>query len=109
MIKLALLFLLPALILSGCKSSVIESRPDSPRIQFSYSNSQKAHVKLTVENMYNSIVANLQEEDMPAGTHGINFSIKNITSGSYYFIMEAKGIDNNYYEKSVQNFSVVLK
>lgn len=109
MVKLALPFLLLALLLSGCKSSVIESRPASPRMQFSFSNSQKAHVKLTVENMYNSVVASLLEEDMPAGDHLINFRIENITSGSYYFIMEAKGIDNNYYEKSTQNFNVVMQ
>jgi len=106
--KLVRPFLFLSLLLAGCKSSVIESRPTSPFLQIEFSITQKAHVKLTVENMYNTVVATPVDMDLPAGNHSVNFKITNLTSGVYYYIMEAKGIDNIYYEKSTSNFTVAL-
>lgn len=105
--KLLLPLLLLILLLSGCKSSVLESRPLSPYITFTFEIKQKAHVKATVENMYNSIVATPVDTELPAGNHSVTFKINNITGGVYYYIMEAKGIDNNYYEKTTQKFIAV--
>lgn len=101
--KLKYFLLLALFIFSGCKSSIL----DDPSTVISYSIPERSHVKLTVENSYNTIIAILVNEEMNSGTYMINFITDNLAEGIYFYTLEAKGIENNSYYKNTRNLLLV--
>lgn len=92
------------LFVMGCRSSILED----PTMTISYSLGQRAHVLLTVENSYNTVVATPVNEDQAPGAHSATFNADSLPEGIYFYTLECKGIGNNYYFKSTNNL-ILLK
>lgn len=92
------------LFIVGCRSTILED----PTMTISYSLVQRAHVLLTVENSYNTVVATLVNADQAPGTYSATFNADSFPEGIYFYTLECKGIGNNYYFKSTKNM-ILLK
>lgn len=101
--KYTFLVLLLAALLGGCRSSIL----DDPSMQISYQISQKAHVKIIVENSYNTVVATLLDSPREAGIGKVTFNPPGLLEGVYYYTVEAKGIDNAYYYKETKAMLII--
>ena len=73
-------------ILIGCNSSIL----DDPAAVIPFSVPEPAHVKVTVENSYNTIIAILVDDDLPAGTFSAQLDISSLAEGMYFYIIEIK-------------------
>jgi len=102
--KHPLQFLACLLFVVGCRSTILED----PTTTISYSLDQRAHVLLTVENSYNTVVTTLVNEDQTPGTHSATFNAESLPEGIYFYTLECKGIGNNYYLKLTKNI-ILLK
>jgi len=90
--KLYVLFIVLIFFFLSCNSSIV----DDPSTVISFSTPRSAHVKLTVENSYNTVVDILINEQMPAGRHTVQFNASNLAEGLYYCIIEVRyddGVD----------------
>jgi len=63
--------------------------PFNPHTQISFSVPQKGKVIITVYNVLGQKVACLLNKDMPAGKHKVKFSAHNLSSGVYYYKLQA--------------------
>lgn len=81
--KLLLLF---TLLIFGCNSSIL----DDPSTTIKYSIPEPAHVKLSVENSYNTLIKILVNTNLPAGSFNANFDSSNLAEGIYFYILEIK-------------------
>jgi hypothetical protein len=89
------LFLAVSLLI-GCRSSIV----DDPSTNIQFTVAQPSNVKLTIENSYGTVVATPIDEFKTAGTYMINFDASNLLEGIYFYTLECKGVNNNYYFKS---------
>ena len=96
-----LLLLLP---LFGCESSIL----DDPSTIISYSIPEPSHVKLTVENSYNTTIATLFDQDREAGAYQISYSTSNLLEGIYFYTLEVKGLNGSHYSKETK-FMILVK
>jgi hypothetical protein len=55
---------------------------------------ERAHVKLTVENSYNTVMAVLVDGEMNGGTYQVSYDPSNLAEGIYFYIVEVSGIDD---------------
>ncbi|MBI5471360.1 MAG: hypothetical protein HY961_03345 [Ignavibacteriae bacterium] len=92
-----------ALIAYGCRSSVL----DDPVAIIRFNVQQRSHVKLTIENSYNSVVATLVDEVRDAGSYSVVFGADSLFEGVYFYTVECKGVDSAYYSKSTSQFLVI--
>ncbi len=92
-------YFLIAFLLAGCRSSIL----DDPAVILNYSLPERAHVTLTVENSYNTTIAVLVDADQDPGNYTVPFSLPNLLEGVYFYTLECKGINSNYYFKSTKN------
>jgi len=90
---LALLLLL--VLFYGCESYIL----DDPSTAIQYSVSERSHVKLTIENSYNTLIATLVDEEQFAGTYQVSFEADNLAEGIYFYTLELNGIDGDFYSK----------
>jgi len=97
-----LAFLL-AVILTGCKSSILTD----PTTEINYSVPVASHVRLTVENNYNTLVATLVDTVKSPGNHSVIFNTHNVAEGVYYYTIEFKGVNNNFYLKTTKTMLLV--
>lgn len=81
--------------LSGCNSSILED----PSTTIKYSVAQKSNVKLTVENSYNTLIATLVDREHQPGVYEVSMDMNDLPEGVYFYTIEYKGIENNYYNK----------
>ena len=100
-----LTFLLLMISLIGCKSSIL----DDPTTSINYSVPQRAHVKLTVENSYNTLIATLVDKEQQPGMYQVSMDMNDLPEGVYFYTIEYKGIDNNYYSKLSRHMLLVKK
>ena len=96
MIKYYFLLILSILLLCGCRSSIV----DDPSTLILYTISQPSNVKLTIENSYNTVVATLVDGYMTPGTYSISFDMSGLMEGVYFYTLECKGVNSDYYYKS---------
>lgn len=82
------------LLAFGCNSSIL----DDPSTTISFSIPEPSHVKLTIENSYNTTVAELIDQDMSAGSHIIQFNASNLAEGIYFYNLEITGKSGNVLE-----------
>ena len=68
----------------GCNSSIV----DDPTTIIKYSVPELSHVKLYVENSYDTIVAKLVDEVKQAGVYEVVFDINNLAEGIYFYSIE---------------------
>lgn len=101
--KTLVILVLLSFSLIGCRSSIL----DDPSTQINYTLPQKAHVIITIENNYNTVIATLVDGPMEAGTHSAVYSPQGLLEGVYYYNLEAKGIGNDYYYKIKRQMVIV--
>lgn len=91
------------LLITGCRSSIL----DDPSTIIGFQVPEDSHVTLTIENNYNTVIATPVDKDMTAGNYEVNFNASNLLSGVYFYTIECKGINNNYYYKSTKKMLLV--
>jgi hypothetical protein len=89
----------------GCRSTILED----PALIISYSIAQPAHVLLTVENSYNTLVATPVDEDQAPGFHSATINADGFPEGIYFYTLEFRGIGNNYYFKTTHNMLLLKR
>lgn len=99
--KKYLLISLPILII-GCNSSIL----DDPSTVIPFSLPEPSHVKVTVENSYNTTIAVLVDADLPTGTYNANFDMSNIAEGIYFYVIEIKP-ENGTETKTVKKMLLI--
>ncbi len=92
-----------ALVLFGCKSSIL----DDPSIGIRYSVPEKSMVKLTIENSYNTVILTPVDKEQIAGVYEVNFDASNFSEGVYFYTIELKGVNSTYYSKTTKNLLLV--
>ncbi len=97
--KLLLLF---TLLIFGCNSSIL----DDPSTTIKYSIPEPAHVKLSVENSYNTLITILVNTNLPAGSFNANFDSSNLAEGIYFYILEIKP-ENGTETKTVKKMLLI--
>lgn len=70
----------------GCNSSIV----DDPTTTIKYSVPELSHVKLYVENSYDTIVATLVDQVLAAGHYSVSFDTNNLAEGIYFYTIEFK-------------------
>lgn len=92
-----------ALLLPGCRSSILED----PSLSIQFSVVQSSHVLLTVENSYNTVIATLVDTDLPPGSHQVTLNPANLQSGIYFYTLECRGINNTSYSKVTKQLLMI--
>ncbi len=98
--KIILLLALLACMVYGCRSSILED----PAISIRYSVPQAARVTLNIENSYNTVIATPVDADLAAGYYVASFDASGVQEGAYFYTLEIRGINNNYYSRSTRIF-----
>lgn len=80
------LFIAVSLIVFGCNSSIV----DDPAMLIRFSVPETSHIKLYVENSYDTIVATLVDELKEAGVYEVQLDINNLAEGIYFYTIEIK-------------------
>jgi flagellar hook assembly protein FlgD len=93
-----------ALLLSGCRSSIL----NDPSTSIAFAIPEPSHAKLTVENGYNTVVATLVDGDLPTGYHQAVWDASGQLSGIYFYTLELRGTSSNYYSKVTKHL-ILLK
>lgn len=101
--RIAILLILAACLLAGCRSSIL----DDPSTTIGYAVNEPAHVRLTVENSYNTVVATLVDEDKQAGYYSVAFSMEGLTEGFYFYTLEVRGTRSNSTSTVTRHFLVL--
>ncbi len=101
--KKVYIVLLFTIIIVGCKSSILTD----PTTVVKYSVPETSHVHLTVENNYNTLVTTLVDTVESPGNYSVVFDANNIAEGVYYYTLELKGINNNFYLKTTKTILLV--
>lgn len=89
--------------INGCHSSIL----DDPSTVIAYQIPEKSHVTLTIENNYNTVIATPVDKDMSAGNYSVSFNASNLLTGVYFYTIESKGINSNYYYKSTKKMLLI--
>jgi hypothetical protein len=79
----------------GCESSIL----DDPATVIKYTVSERSSVKLTIENSYNTLIATLVDQEQFAGVYEVEFDVSNLAEGIYFYTLELKGIESDFYSK----------
>ncbi len=93
--KYLLIIILTAFI-SGCNSSIV----DDPAAVIRFSVPESSHVKLQVENSYDTIIATLVDEVKAAGVYQVQFDINNLAEGIYFYTLKMTGESGNVTEST---------
>jgi hypothetical protein len=101
--KYFILLILVALFLFGCRSSIL----DDPTTTIDYYIPETSHVKLTIENNYNSQVAILVDEIQPEGRNSVTFDASGLLEGVYFYTIECRSIESNYYSKTTKKMLLI--
>jgi hypothetical protein len=91
------------LCLLGCRSSIV----DDPSTRISFDVTQPSHVTLTIENSYNTVMSIPLDGDMTAGMYAVNVDASSWVEGIYYYTLECKGINSDYYLKTTKTMLLI--
>ncbi|HSW54909.1 MAG TPA: T9SS type A sorting domain-containing protein [Ignavibacteriaceae bacterium] len=69
--------------------------PFNPSTSIQFSLPVDAQVKINIYNLVGERAAEVASGNFAAGTHKVNFSASTLTSGIYFYRLEATGIDGN--------------
>jgi hypothetical protein len=67
--------------------------PFNPSTTISFSIPVESNVSINLFNILGQQVATLTNSDFQAGNHKIEFNVKELSSGTYIYTLEAKGVD----------------
>ena len=71
--------------------------PFNPSTKIKYSIPQDAFVSIKVFNVLGEKVSELVNEEIKAGIHEVIFNASHLSSGFYFYVVEAKGLDDKKY------------
>lgn len=71
--------------------------PFNPSTKIKYSIPQDAFVSIKVFNVLGEKITDLINTEMKAGLHEVVFNAANFSSGFYFYVVEARGIDGTKY------------
>jgi hypothetical protein len=89
-------------LIFGCNSSIV----DDPSTTIKFSVAETAHVKLYVENSYDTIVTTLVDQVLAAGNYSVSFDTNNLAEGIYFYTLELKG-ESGSYSKTTKNMMLI--
>ena len=93
--KYLLLIILPVFI-SGCNSSIV----DDPYITIKFTTHESGHVKLTVENSYETQIAVLIDRYLEAGNYSAGFDASELAEGIYFYTLKITEENGNVFEST---------
>ena len=67
--------------------------PFNPSTTISFSIPVESNVSINLFNILGQQVASIANSDFQAGNHKIEFNAKELSSGTYIYTLEAKGVD----------------
>jgi hypothetical protein len=82
----------------GCNSSIV----DDPTTTIKYSVPELSHVKLYVENSYDTIIATLVDTVQEAGNYQASFDANNLAEGIYFYTLKMTGESGKKYDMTKQ-------
>jgi hypothetical protein len=98
------LLVLSGIFISGCRSSIV----DDPSVNIRFLVDQNSIVTLTIENDYNTVMATpVDHEAKAAGYYSVNIDGSSWLSGVYFYTIEYKGINSNYYYKTTKKMLII--
>jgi hypothetical protein len=103
MSKHYLLFALFALVLIGCRSTIV----DDPTTTINFNVSVASNVKVEVENSYNTVIAVPVDGYRAPGNYSVPINDSFWREGIYYYTIECRGVDSNYYYKSTKTMLLI--
>lgn len=74
--------------------------PFNPSTQISFALPVDAGVKITVYNMLGQEMTQLANSNFTAGNHVVNFDATQLSSGIYFYLLDAKGIDGSSFHST---------
>lgn len=92
-----------AFLLIGCRSSIV----DDPSTTIQYTVSQPSNVRMEIENSYNTVIAVPVDDYRPSGTFSVSINASMWLEGIYYYTIECKGVNSNYYYKSTRTMILI--
>lgn len=96
------LFIILSLIVFGCNSSIV----DDPTTIIVFSVPELSHVKLSVENAYDTQIAVLIDTVLQPGTHSVNFDTNELAEGIYYYTIKMTGQSGNVLQMTKRMFLI---
>lgn len=78
------LFIAVSLIVFGCNSSIV----DDPYMSIHFTILNAGHVKLTIENAYDTQIAILIDRHLEAGAHEAGFDMNELAEGIYFYTLK---------------------
>lgn len=80
---------------------------DDPSTNIQFTIPARAHVTLTVENSYNTIIEKLVDDDYLPGVYNVAFDGSNLAEGIYFYTLEAFSQETGFYFKSAKTFLLI--
>ena len=74
--------------------------PFNPSTTISFSLPVESNVNIKLFNMLGQEVAQITEKDFQSGNHNVEFNAANLSSGAYFYILEAKGINGSIFKST---------
>ncbi len=71
--------------------------PFNPSTTINFTLPVNAKVKVTIYNVLGKEISTLVNNDLTSGSHNYNVNLKNVSSGIYFYTIEAKGIDGSIF------------
>lgn len=90
--KIKLIFIFFLFVLLGCNSSIV----DDPSTSINFRVSESGHVKLTVENSYDTLILTLVDKEMPEGVYSVSFDASDLAEGIYFYTLELRAESGSY-------------
>ena len=100
--KTLTLSLLSLFLFVSCSSPL-----DDPSTSIQFAIPSQSHVKLTIENSYNTVVDVLVNRELPAGVHQVVFDGSDLAEGIYFYIIEVTKEETGYYYKSKRTLLLI--
>jgi len=104
--QLCLIFIL-SFLYPGCESTTLSPDSPGPTKSISYSITTEAHVKLILENSYNTLVAVLVDDFQNAGVYQINFDTYEFSEGVYFYTLIVKDITGHILFEATRNMILI--
>ena len=71
--------------------------PFNPSTTINFTLPVNAKVKVTIYNLLGKEITTLVNKDLTSGSHNFNVNLKEVSSGVYFYTIEAKGIDGSIF------------
>jgi len=100
--RIKIIFFFNLIFLLGCNSSIL----DDPAISINFRVTESGHVKLTIENSYDTLIMTLVDEEKTPGVYQVSFDASNLAEGIYFYTLEQRG-ESGSYSKSTKHLLLI--